>query len=84
MPKPNPAQTYLADTEASHIDSQALPGAIVIQLRREVRPDTSVRAMFIELTVAEAVQHWRQMGNLIRKAGALEQQASHADASLNF
>lgn len=80
MPKPNPAQTYLADTEASHLDSQALPGAVMLQLRRASRTDKRVRAMFIELTISEAVQHWQQMGELIRKAGALEH-SSKADSS---
>ena len=77
MSRPNPAQTYLADTEATHLDSYALPGAIVLQLRRG-RPS---RSMFIELSVSEAVQHWQMMGDLIRKAGALEQQPSYADSA---
>src|SRR5881227_3517896 len=72
---------YLAEVEASHLHSQAMPGAIVLQLKREIASETragrSPKRMFIELSLSEAVQHWRAMGELIRKAGAMERQASH-------
>ena len=79
---------YLAEVEASHLDSQALPGAIFLQLKREIASEIKAgrpaRRMFIELSVSEAVQHWRAMGELIRKAGALEQQPPHADSATNL
>jgi hypothetical protein len=40
--------------------------------------------MFIELTVSEAVQHWRTMGEMIRRAGALGRQGQSADAATNL
>ncbi len=79
---------YLAEVEASHLDGQALPGAIVLQLKREIASEMKAgrnpRRMFIELSVSEAVQHWRAMGELIRKAGALEQQKPNADSATNL
>jgi hypothetical protein len=78
----------LAEVEASHLDSQAIPGAIVLQLKREIASELKAgrapKRMFIELTVSEAVQHWRTMGELIRKAGAMERQPPHADAATNL
>ena len=83
-----PAQGYLTEFEASHLLTQAIPGALVLHLKREMEGETKAgrppRRMFIELTMSEAVQHWRHLGDLIRKAGAMEQQASHADAALNL
>ena len=88
MRKSQESPGYLAKVEASHLDGQALPGAVVVTLRRELQVETAAgrpaRRMFIELTISEAVQHWRAMGDLIRKAGALEQQPSHADAAGNL
>ncbi|GAC1337112.1 MAG: hypothetical protein NVSMB18_01420 [Acetobacteraceae bacterium] len=79
---------YLADAEASHVDCQALPGAVVLQLKRQIgvegQDGRPAKRMFIELSLGEAVQHWRAMGELIRKAGALERQASYADAAGNY
>jgi hypothetical protein len=79
---------YLAEVEASHLDSQAIPGAIVLQLKREIAAEIKAgrapKRMFIELSLSEAVQHWQQMGDLIRKAGAMERQAPHADAATNL
>jgi hypothetical protein len=87
VPK-EPAPGYLTEVEASHLEIRALPGAIVLQLRRDLEAETvagrRVRRMFIELTLGEAVQHWRAVGDLIRKAGALEQQPPHADAAANL
>jgi hypothetical protein len=31
---------YLAEVEASHLDSQAIPGAIVLQVKREIAAET--------------------------------------------
>ncbi len=74
---------YLNESEASHLEAHALPGAIVLQLKRQLETETKsgrpVRRMFIELTVSEAVQHWRAMGEMIRKAGALEQLGSRSE-----
>ncbi|HYZ63432.1 MAG TPA: hypothetical protein VE650_13360 [Acetobacteraceae bacterium] len=57
-------------------------------MRREIHAETSAgrppRRMFIELSMSEAVQHWRAMGELIRKAGALEQQGWAGDAAVNL
>lgn len=86
MPKFSPG--YLAEVEASHLTSQAMPGAVVVHLTREVASEVAAgrepRHMFIELTLSEAVQHWRQMGALVRKAGALNRQSAHADASVTL
>lgn len=79
---------YLAEIEASHLVSQALPGAIVVHLKREIGSEIAAgrepRRMFIELTLSEAVQHWRNMGDLIRKAGAMQRQPAHADSAGNL
>ena len=79
---------YLSDVEASHLLTQAIPGAVVVHLKREIEAEAKAgrqaRQMFIELTVSEAVQHWRHMGELIRKAGAMEVQKAHADAAGNL
>ena len=79
---------YLSEVEASHLHSQALPGAVVVHLRREIGSELAdgrpPRRMFIELSLSEAVQHWRSMGELIRKAGALERQAANADSAGNL
>jgi hypothetical protein len=86
--KPESSPGYLAEVEASHLDSQAIPGAIVLQLKRdiasEVKAGRTPKRMFIELSLSEAVQHWRQMGELIRKAGAMERQAPGADIATNL
>lgn len=88
MPNARPAPGYLTEVEASHLLTQAIPGAIVVHLKREIEGEIKAgretKRMFIELTVSEAVQHWQQMGDLIRKAGAMVQQPSHADAAGNY
>jgi hypothetical protein len=67
---------YLAGTEASHLATQAGPGVIYIHLRREIGAEQArgrpARRMFIELELGQAVRHWRDLGELIRQAGALE------------
>ena len=87
-PQPTPTAGYLIDTEASHLLTQAIPGAIILLLKRELEaeggPARSPRRMFIELSLGEAVQHWQHMGELIRRAGALQQQAAHADIAGNL
>ena len=75
---------YLTEVEASHLIARALPGAVVVQLKRELEPGLPPRRMFIELTVGEAVRHWQDIGELIRAAGALEQPTRHADATSNL
>jgi hypothetical protein len=80
-----PTPGYLTDTEASHLLTQALPGAVMVHLKRDVADDGApARRMFIELSLSEAVQHWRQMGELIRKAGALERQSMQAGTMGNL
>lgn len=82
------APGYLTEVEASHLLTQAIPGAILLHLKREIKAEIKggrrARRMFIELTVGEAVQHWQNMGDLIRKAGAMAQQTSHVDSSRNL
>ncbi len=67
---------YLAGAEASHLATQAGPGVIYIHLRREIEAEQArgrpARRMFIELELGQAVRHWRDLGELIRQAGALE------------
>ena len=79
---------YLSEIEASHLLTQALPGAIVLHLKREFDTDggpaSAQKRMFIELSLGEAVQHWQQMGELIRRAGAMQRQSAKADASGNL
>ncbi len=83
-----PHPGYLAEIEASHLLSQAIPGAVLVHLKRDIGAEAAAgrkpRRMFIELTVSEAVQHWLDIGELIRKAGAMERQAPHADAAGNL
>jgi len=79
---------YLTDFEASHIMSEAMPGAVVMHLKRDIPSEIAAgrkpQRMFIELTVGEAVQHWCNIGDLIRRAGALESQPAHVDAAGNL
>ena len=81
-----PARSYLSDVEASHLTTQALPGAVVVHLKRELaaEPGRPARRMFIELSLSEAVQHWQHVGELIRRAGAMASQPAHADAASNM
>ena len=71
-----PAPGYLTEVEASHLLTQAMPGALVLHLARDFEAEGLAgrppRRMFIELSLGEAVQHWQNMGELIRKAGAME------------
>ncbi len=84
----SPTPGYLTEVEASHLLTQAIPGALVVHLKRdfkdEIEAGRPARRMFIELSLSEAVQHWRQMGDLIREAGAMGRQAGHADAASNL
>lgn len=77
---------YLVEIEASHLQVQAMPGAVVVQLRRDLVAEAGqpARQMFIELTLSEAVRHWRDVGELIRRAGALEQATRHVDSAANL
>lgn len=88
MPNSSSSAGYLIDFEASHLTSEALPGAVVVHLRREVESEITAgwkpRRMFIELTLGEAVQHWRHIGDIIRMAGAMESQGAQADAAGNL
>lgn len=74
--------TYLADTEAAYLSTEAIPGALVVHLSGG--RGIAQRRMFIELSVSEAVQHWQEVGALIRKAGAMDRQPPHADAATNL
>lgn len=88
MQTPSPGAGYLAEVEASHLLSEALAGAVVIQLKREFAGETAAgrkpRCMFIELTLGEAVQHWLHIGELIRLAGEMERQPAHVDSAGNL
>ncbi len=79
---------YLTEVEASHLLTQAIPGAIVVHLKREIESETgqgrTARRMFIELSLGEAVQHWQHMGDLIRHAGAMQRDGAHADIANNL
>ena len=81
-----PAPGYLSQVEASHLSTQALPGAVVLHLRRELAQEAGrpPRRMFIELSLSEAVQHWKHVGELIRVAGALASQPINVDAATNL
>ncbi len=88
MPDQGFSAGYLADFEASHLMSEAMPGAVVLHLKRDIPTEIAAgrkpQRMFIELTVGEAVQHWRNIGELIRRAGALESQPAHVDSTGNL
>ena len=73
---------YLTEQEASHLLTQAIPGAVILHLKREI--NGARRRMFIELSLGEAVQHWRQIGELIRKAGAMENRSARVDAATSL
>ena len=79
---------YLTEVEASHLAGQAIPGAVVVHMKRDIeseaRAGRPARRMFIELTVGEAVQHWRHVGQLIQQAGAMAHQSAHADTAPNL
>ena len=79
---------YLNEIEASHLLTQAIPRAIMVHLKRELDaeggPSAPSRRMFIELSLGEAVQHWQHMGELIRRAGAMQRSSAQADASGNI
>lgn len=83
-----PRPGYLAEVEASHVTTRALPGAIAVTLKRDVASERKAgrkpRRMFVELSVSEAVQFWQVLGEEIRKAGALARQPSHVDAALSL
>jgi hypothetical protein len=55
------------DAEASQISVQAVPGAVFVRLRRD-RPDGSVRRMFVEMTISEALAVGRELESCIRLA----------------
>lgn len=57
------------DTEANQVSVQAVPGAVFIRLRRE-RPDGSVRRMFAELSIGEAIALRRELEACIGAAAA--------------
>ena len=84
MPEPRFSAGYLTEIEASHLTTQSIPAGVVVHLRRELPGETAqgrpVRRMFVELTISEAVEFWRNLGETIRAAGAKGQQASHVDA----
>jgi hypothetical protein len=88
MPNSSFSAGYLAEIEGSHLTAEALAGAVVVHLSREIASETAAgrkpRRMFIELTLGEALQHWRNMGDMIRMAGALERRPGHADAAGNL
>ena len=60
----------------------------MVHLKRELEAEGggvgTARRMFIELSLGEAVQHWQHMGELIRRAGAMQRLAARGDASENL
>ena len=88
MPNSGFSPGYLAEVEGSHLTAEALAGAVVVHVSREIASETAAgrkpRRMFIELTLGEALQHWRNVGEMIRMAGALERQPGRADAAGNL
>ena len=87
-PRPTHSAGYLTEVEASHLLVQAIPGAVIVHLKRDLEveggPSRPPRRMFIELSLGEAVQHWQHMGDLIQRAGAMQRQSAHADSSENL
>ncbi len=81
-----PLPGYLTEVEASHLLTQAIPGAVMLHLKRDMaaEPGRPMKRMFIELSLGEAVAHWRNMGELIRRAGAMEGVGVKADAAPNL
>lgn len=59
------------DAEATHIAVQAVPGALFVRLRRE-RDDSTIRRMFIELTVTEALALRREIDLAVDAAAAAD------------
>ncbi len=55
------------DAEADQISVQAVPGAVFVRLRRE-RLDGSIRRMFVEMTVGEALALGRELESCTRQA----------------
>ena len=80
----SPTPGYPTDVEASHITTPALPGAIVLLLKRELDEGRPLRCMFIELTPGKALRHWQDVGDMIRAADAMEQSPRHVDAAANL
>lgn len=57
------------DAEASQVSVQAVPGAVFLRLRRD-RNDGTVRRMFIELGVGDALALRRELDYVINLAAA--------------
>jgi hypothetical protein len=57
------------EAEAQQISVQAVPGAIFFRLRRE-REDGTIRRMFIEMTIGEAIAFSRELDSCIDTAAA--------------
>jgi hypothetical protein len=70
MPNSGFSAGYLTDHEASHLMSEAMPGAVVMHLKRDIP--------------GEIAAGRRHIGELIRRAGALESQPAHVDATGNL
>lgn len=68
----NQLPATLDDTaEASHVSVQPVPGAVFLRLRRE-RDGHTVRRMFVELTLGEAVALRRELETCIGVAAATD------------
>lgn len=65
----DPVPVIDLDTEASHVSVQAVPGAVFLRFRRE-RNDGTVRRMFVELTVDEAMLLVRELDLCVTLAAA--------------
>jgi hypothetical protein len=65
----DPVPVIDLDTEASHVSVQSVPGAVFLRLRRE-RNDGTVRRMFVELTIDEALLLQRELDLCVSLATA--------------
>ncbi|HEX5326874.1 MAG TPA: hypothetical protein VFW75_09420 [Acetobacteraceae bacterium] len=67
----NPAPVPDLDAEASQVSVQPVPGAVFVRLRQQ-RADGSVRRMFAEMTIREAVALRRELDACISIAAAAD------------
>ncbi len=66
---PDSSPVIDVEAEAEQIAVQAVPGAVFVRLRRE-REDGSIRRMFVEMTVGEALGLRRELDTCIGVAAA--------------
>ncbi len=80
-----PSPGYLRDVEATHLGLQALPGALMVYLVRNFASEKAQgaqhRAMFVELSLGEAMAFHALTGDMIRAAIALEHKSGTKDSA---